>query len=120
MLGAGRLALAAADAVAGLFGIREAGGPLVPDGVRLAEHPQPVPDAEVVRDVHAHGAGHTVPAAGAADLDAAMQEGGGLLHRGGLCSGQRLKAGKGGAAFRGIPESNMIALQPRALASFLT
>ena len=95
MLGAGRLALAAADAVAGLFGIGEVGFPLVLDGLGLAEHPQLVPDAEVVRDVHPHGAGHTVPAAGAADLDAAVQEGGGLLHRGGLCSGQRLKAGKG-------------------------
>ena len=84
MLGAGRLALAAADAVAGLFGIGEAGFPLVLDGLGLAEHPQLVPDAEIVRDVHPHGAGHTVPAAGAADLDAAVQEGGGLLHRGGL------------------------------------
>ena len=76
MLGAGRLALAAADAVAGLFGIGEAGFPLVLDGLGLAEHPQLVPDAEVVWDIHPHGAGHTVPAAGAADLDAAVQEGG--------------------------------------------
>ena len=98
--GAGRLALAAADAVAGLFGIGEVGFPLVLDGLGLAEHPQLVPDAEVVRDVHPHGAGHTVPAAGAADLDAAVQEGGGLLHRGSLCSGQRLKAGKGGQVIR--------------------
>jgi len=100
MLGAGRLALTAADAVAGLFGIGKVGFPLVLDGLGLAEHPQLVPDAEVVRDVHPHGAGHTVPAAGAADLDTAVQEGGGLLHRGGLCSGQRLKAGKGGQIIR--------------------
>ena len=43
VLGADGLALAAADAVAGLFGIREAGGPLVPDGVRLAEHNEAIP-----------------------------------------------------------------------------
>ena len=48
-------------------------GPLGLDGVRLAEHAQLVPDAEIVRDVHPHGAGHTVAAAGAANFDAAVQ-----------------------------------------------
>jgi len=57
--GAGLDALAAADAVNGLFGIREAGCPLLADGVLIAEHPELVPDAEIVRNVHAHGAGHT-------------------------------------------------------------
>ena len=96
MLGADGLALATADAVAGLFGIREAGIPLVPDGVRLAEHPQPVPDAEVVRDVHAHGAGHTVPAARAADLDAAVQDAGRLGHSGIFRRVQGAEGRKGG------------------------
>ena len=80
MLGADSLAPAAADAVAGLFGVREVGSPLLFHGIRLAEHPQLVPDAEVVRDVHPHGAGHTVPAARAADLDPAVQDAGRLGH----------------------------------------
>ena len=75
----------------GLFGIGEAGFPLVLDGLGLAEHPQLVPDAEVVRDVHAHGAGHTVAAAGAADLDPAVQDGSGLFHGLRLFGGKRLK-----------------------------
>ena len=94
MLGAGRLTLAAADAVAGLFGIGEAGFPLVLDGLGLAEHPQLVPDAEIVRDVHPHGAGHTVPAAGAANLDAAVQLVGYAFHSGILGGGKWFKMSK--------------------------
>ena len=91
MLGADGLTLAAADAVNGLFGIREAGCPLLADGVLIAEHPELVPDAEIVRNVHAHGAGHTVAAAGAADLDPAVQDGSGLFHGLRLFGGKRLK-----------------------------
>ena len=76
--------------------IRELGGPLVPDDVRLAEHPQPVPDAEVVWDVHAHGAGHTVPAARAADFDAAVQDAGRLGHSGIFRRVQGAEGRKGG------------------------
>ena len=74
MLGADGLTLAAADAVNGLFGIWEVGCPLLADGVLIAEHPELVPDAEIVGNVHAHGAGHTVTAAGAADFDVAAQD----------------------------------------------
>ena len=71
MLRADGLTLAAADAVNGLFGIRAAGCPLLAAGVLIAEHPALVPDAEIVRNVHAHGAGHTV-AASPAELAAQL------------------------------------------------
>ena len=70
--------------------------PLGLDGVLLAEHAQLVPDAEIVRDVHPHGAGHTVPAAGAANLDAAVQLVGYAFHSGILGGGKRFKMAKGG------------------------
>mgnify|MGYP001186262862 CR=1 FL=1 len=54
-----------------------------------------VPDAEIVRDVHPHGAGHTVPAAGAADLDAAVQLVGNAFHSGIFGRGERLERTKG-------------------------
>ena len=44
-LGADALAFSAADAVAGFFGVREVGRPLLFDGVFLAEHGKFVPDA---------------------------------------------------------------------------
>lgn len=89
------LALAAAHAVQGLFIVREAGGPLGLDGVLLAEHAQLVPDAEIVRDVHAHGAGHTVAAAGAANFDAAVQLVGHAFHGGILGRGEWFEPVKG-------------------------
>lgn len=96
MLGADGLTLAAADAVNGLFGIREAGCPLLADGVLIAEHPELVPDAEVVGNVHAHGAGHTVAAAGAADFDVAAQDVGSLPDGGVLGVGHGAEISEGG------------------------
>lgn len=96
MLGADGLTLAAADAVNGLFGIREAGCPLLTDGVLIAEHPELVPDAEVVGNVHAHGAGHTVAAAGAADFDVAAQDVGSLPDGGVLGVGHGAEISEGG------------------------
>ena len=96
LLRADGFALTAAHTVQGLFAVREAGGPLGFDGVLLAEHAQLVPDAEIVRDVHPHGAGHTVPAAGAANLDAAVQLVGYAFHSGILGGGKRFKMAKGG------------------------
>ncbi len=71
-------------------------GPLGFDGLLLLEHAQLVPDAEIVRDVHPHGAGHAVPASGAADLDAAVQHGSRLFHSCILSRGERVKVVKGG------------------------
>lgn len=96
MLGADGLTLAAADAVNGLFGIREAGCPLLADGVLLTEHPELIPDAEIVRNVHAHGAGHTVAAAGAADFDVAAQDVGSLPDGGVLGVGHGEEISEGG------------------------
>lgn len=96
MLGADGLTLAAADAVNGLFGIREVGCPLLADGVLIAEHPELVPDAEIVRNVHAHGAGHTVAAAGAADFDVAAQDVGSLPDGGVLGVGHGAEISEGG------------------------
>ncbi len=96
MLGADGLTLAAADAVNGLFGIREAGCPLLADGVLLTEHPELIPDAEIVRNVHAHGAGHTVAAAGAADFDVAAQDVGSLPDGGVLGVGHGAEISEGG------------------------
>ena len=96
MLGADGLTLAAADAVNGLFGIREAGCPLLADGVLIAEHPELIPDAEIVRNVHAHGAGHTVAAAGAADFDVAAQDVGSLPDGGVLGVGHGAEISEGG------------------------
>ena len=96
MLGADGLTLAAADAVNGLFGIREAGCPLLADGVLIAEHPELVPDAEIVGNVHAHGAGHTVAAAGAADFDVAAQDVGSLPDGGVLGVGHGAEISEGG------------------------
>ena len=96
MLGANGLTLAAADAVNGLFGIREAGCPLLADGVLIAEHPELIADAEIVRNVHAHGAGHTVAAAGAADFDVAAQDVGSLPDGGVLGVGHGAEISEGG------------------------
>ena len=96
MLGADGLTFAAADAVNGLFGIREAGCPLLADGVLIADHPELVPDAEIVRNVHAHGAGHTVAAAGAADFDVAAQDIGSLPDGGVLGVGHGAEISEGG------------------------
>ena len=80
----------------GLFGIREAGCPLLADGVLIAEHPELVPDAEIVGNVHAHGAGHTVAAAGAADFDVAAQDVGSLPDGGVLGVGHGAEISEGG------------------------
>lgn len=96
MLGADGLTLAAADAVNGLFGIREVGCPLLADGVLIAEHPELVPDAEIVGNVYAHGAGHTVAAAGAADFDVAAQDVGSLPDGGVLGVGHGAEISEGG------------------------
>ena len=80
----------------GLFGIREAGCPLLADGVLIAEHPELVPDTEIVRNVHAHGAGHTVAAAGAADFDMAAQDVGSLPDGGVLGVGHGAEISEGG------------------------
>lgn len=96
MLGTDSLAFAAADTVAGLFGVGEVGRPLLTDGVLLAEHPQFVPDAEIVRDVHPHRAGHTVAAAGAADLDVAAQDVSSLADGGVLGVGHGPELSEGG------------------------
>ena len=74
----------------------EAGRPLLADGVLLAEHPELVPDAEIVRNVHAHGAGHTVAAAGAADPDVAAQDVGSLADGGVLGVGHGAELSEGG------------------------